>query len=84
MMTEQHLLDLLCMKMRCMYLSDLCFLSEEQRHDLAEKVKALTPYEADIREWNDALEYLTGAPPAGTAEEAKYTLITLLAEKEII
>ena len=82
MVTEQHLLDLLCMKMGCIYLSDLCFLSEEQRRNLAVNVKTLAPDEGDIREWNDALEYLTGAPPENSARAAKERLIHLVSQPD--
>ena len=75
MTAEQSLLDLLSIQMGCMYLSDLRFLSLEQRRYLAQKLDCLTPREEDIREWNDALEYFTGARPCANAEEARTALI---------
>lgn len=78
MMVEQSLLDLLAIKMKCEYLSDLRFLTQEQRQYLAHKLECLTPREENIRDWNDALVYLTGAPPENTAQTAKERLVSLL------
>lgn len=78
MTVEQSLLDLMSIQMGCMYLSDLRFLSPEQRRYLAQKLDRLTPREEDVREWNDALDYLTGAPPEETAQAAKEQLVKLL------
>ncbi len=80
MTAEQSLLDLLSIQMGCMYLSDLRFLSPEQRRYLAQRLDRLTPRQEDIREWNDALEYLTGAPPEDTAQAAKDRLVHLLSQ----
>ena len=78
MTAEQSLLDLLSIQMGCMYLSDLRLLSPEQRRYLAQKLDQLTPREEDVREWNDALGYLTGASPEETAQAAKEQLVKLL------
>lgn len=78
MMVEQSLLDLLAIQMKCEYLSDLRFLTQEQRQYLAYKLECLTPREEDIRDWNDALAYLTRSPPAMTALEAQRTLVNAL------
>ena len=80
MMVEQSLLDLMSIQMGCMYLSDLRFLSQEQRRYLAQKLDRLTPREEDVREWNDALSYLTNAPPETTAQATKERLIHLLSQ----
>lgn len=80
MTAEQSLLDLLSIQMGCMYLSDLRFLSLERRRYLAQRLDRLTPRETDIREWNDALDYLTGAPPEDTAQAAKDRLVHLLSQ----
>lgn len=80
MTAEQSLLDLLSIQMGCMYLSDLRFLSPEQRRYLAQRLDRLTPRQEDIREWNDALNYLTGAPPEDTARAAKDRLVHLLSQ----
>lgn len=80
MMVRQSLLDLMSIQMGCMYLSDLRFLSPEQRRYLARKLERLTPREEDTRDWNDALEYLTGSRPEPTARAAKQRLTDLLFE----
>lgn len=78
MMVRQSLLDLLSIQMKCDYLSDLRFLPPEQRRYLAQKLERLTPREEDVRDWNDALTYLTGALPEETAQAAKEQLVKLL------
>lgn len=80
MTAEESLLDLLSIQMGCMYLSDLRFLSPEQRRYLAQRLDRLTPRQEDIREWNDALDYLTGEPPEDTAQAAKERLVHLLSQ----
>lgn len=80
MMVRQSLLDLMSIQMGCMYLSDLRFLSPEQRRYLARKLERLTPREEDTRDWNDALEYLTGSRPEPTVRAAKQRLTDLLFE----
>lgn len=83
MMVEHSLLDLLAIQMKCEYLSDLRFLTQEQRQYLAQKLDRLTPREEEIRDWNDALNYLTGAPPESTAQAAKAKLVQELAGIEM-
>lgn len=82
MKIEQSLLDHLALQMRCEYLSDLRLLSLEQRHFLAQKLAHMMPHEEDIWEWNDALTYLTNAPPAATARAAQTQLIQLLSSSK--
>lgn len=78
MTAEQSLLDLLSIQMGCMYLSDLRFLSLEQRRYLAQKLDRLTPREEDLRDWNDALVYLIDTEPEETAAAAKEKLVDSL------
>lgn len=78
MIVKQSLLDLLAIQMKCEYLSDLRFLSLEQRRYLAQKLDRLTPREEDLYDWNDALKYLTDALPEQTAQAAKVRLVELL------
>lgn len=40
----------------------------------------MEPEANSVREWNDALAYLTGAPPENTAAEAKERLVCLLSQ----
>ena len=74
------LLEFLAYKAGCPYLSDLRFLSPEQRRYLAQSLERLTPRKEDTWEWNDALDYLTGEPPEDTAQAAKDRLVHLLSQ----
>ena len=78
MIVEQSLLELLAIQMRCEYLSDLRRLTSAQRDYLAWKLEQITPRQEDLRDWNQALTYLTEAPEQTTAVEAKERLIALL------
>ena len=80
MIAEQSLLDLIAIQMGCMYLSDLRFLTGAQKTRLAYTLERLTPREEDLYQWNDALEYLTGAACEPSALEAKQRLIQLLSD----
>lgn len=77
MMCEKiSLLDVMAVQMGCMYLSDLRFLNSGQRALLAQKLERPTAEDKDLRDWNDALQYLTGdGQPRATAEEARAALI---------
>lgn len=77
-MNKLSLLDLLFVQMGCMYLSDLRFLSEEQKRLLANRLKQIASNEEDMQDWNDALAYLTNALPVQTAQAAKQQLIRRL------
>ena len=73
------LLEYLAGRCHCVYLSDLRFLNEAQRKRLAREVEAVSADAVSLREWNDALEYLTGQSPEQTAEEARARLSDCLA-----
>lgn len=76
-MTSLSLLDVMSIQMGCDYLSDLRFLGNTKRAELAEKLKKLPAREPDLRDWNDALEYLTGdKQPRASTEDAKAALIS--------
>lgn len=76
------LLDLIAIQTDCTYLSDLRFMDSTQRAALAERLKRLTPRASDLRDWNDALQYLTGdGQPRATAEEARAALIAGLSAR---
>lgn len=77
---HQSLLDRITIQMGCTYLSDLRYLSRDQQLRLAEKLKSLQARDHDLRDWNDALEYLTGQPSEQTAERAKAKLLDRLAK----
>lgn len=72
------LLEFLAYKAGCPYLSDLRFLSPEQRRYLAQRLERLTPREEDLRDWNDALVYLIDTEPEETAAAAKEKLVDSL------
>lgn len=78
MLIEQALLDWMSGQMGCTYLSDLRYLSLGKRRQLAGKLESLALREEDLRDWNDALVYLTGASPETTAQNAKKQLVLLL------
>ena len=77
---HQSLLDRITIQMGCTYLSDLRYLSRDLQLRLAEKLKSLQARDHDLRDWNDALEYLTGQPSEQTAERAKARLLDCLAK----
>ncbi|HIQ75222.1 MAG TPA: hypothetical protein IAA51_12490 [Candidatus Cottocaccamicrobium excrementipullorum] len=73
------LLDTMSIHMGCTYLSDLRFLSIDQHKKLAEILRHLPAEAFDLREWNDALYYLTREMGPGTnAEETRNALIEWL------
>lgn len=78
--TDLSLLDLLYMQMGCTYLSDLRDLNAPQRKDLVRRVDRIPAKEEDLKDWNDALAYLTQSSPEQTAQAAKERLINLLSK----
>ena len=62
----------------CTYLSDLRYLGGWQRARLARALAEIPAEAADLRTWNDALDYLAQAPPEQTAETARARLIAAL------
>ena len=74
-----QLLEYLAGRCHRVYLSDLHFLNEAQRRRLAREVEAVSADAVSLREWNNALEYLTGQPSEQTAERAKARLSDCLA-----
>ena len=77
-MAKKLLLERLAFQMGCSYLSDLRFLSGTQQAALAHKLKSFPASDEDLWEWNDALFYLTGAPPEEQAQQAKDKLTQIL------
>ena len=75
MIAERSLLELLAGEMGCLYLSDLRALGGADRLRLARALEKIEPREEDLREWNDALAYLTGLPPMPTARQARAQLM---------
>jgi len=61
------------------YISDLRFLSCIERCRLSRIIERQLPLEtATLEEWNEALRYLTCAPPAQDAEAARILLLKQL------
>ena len=72
------LLEFLAYKAGCPYLSDLPRVSGWQRVRMARELEHIPAEDAGLREWNDALAYLAGAPPEETAQAARERLIHAL------
>ena len=72
------LLEFLQYQAGCTYLSDLRYLGGWQRARLARALAEIPAEAADLRTWNDALDYLAQAPPEQTAETARARLIAAL------
>ena len=74
------LLEFLQYQAGCVYLSDLRYLGGWQRVQLARALAEIPAEAADLRAWNDALEYLAGAQPESTAEDARARLIAAMSK----
>lgn len=72
------LLEFLQYKAGCTYLSDLRYISGWRRARLARVLEEIPAEAADLRTWNDALDYLAQAGPEQTAETARARLIAAL------
>lgn len=72
------LLDYLAYQSGRTCLSDLRSLGILERRRLAREVEKIPTKAAAVREWNDALSYLTGASPEPSAESAREKLIIFL------
>jgi hypothetical protein len=72
------LLDIMQIYASCSYVSDLRQLSGPQRSSVARKLSKLVPENISLREWNDALTYLQGNPPAETVAAARKRILAWL------
>lgn len=78
-MKTLSLLDTLSAQIGCTYLSDLRFLNTLQHKQLAEILKCISAETFELREWNDALSYLTENSQSRTdAKQARTALINWL------
>lgn len=78
-MTDKgSLLDQMAAQMGCVCLSDLRFLDARRREYLVRRLHPLSPHTWALKEWNDALIYLTGLPPQPTVQQAKEQMIQFL------
>lgn len=75
---EHALLDNLWKQMHCEYMSDLKFLSPEQKMELVKTISDLRVEDVDLDQWNRALNYLTGDSPKDTVAAAKSALLAVL------
>lgn len=75
MIFKIDLLDALSIQADCTYLSDLRHLNDWQRMRLIRALEQTPSDAAELREWNDALESLTGARPRTDVEKARAALI---------
>ena len=83
MRQRESLLDTLASRMGCTYLSDLCFLEQRERVRLGRIIQSIPPEEADLAQWNDALQYLSGCGKEKTPEAARERLLERLLETEV-
>ena len=72
------LLEFLQYRAGCAYLSDLKYIDSWQKARLARVLEEIPAEAADLRTWNDALDYLAQAEPEQTAEDARARLIAAL------
>lgn len=72
------LLEYLSHRAGCAYLSDLKYIDSWQKARLARVLEEIPAEAADLRTWNDALDYLAQAGPERTAEDARARLIAAL------
>ncbi|MBU5627654.1 hypothetical protein KQI82_12120 [Oscillibacter sp. MSJ-2] len=76
--TAISLLEAMQLHAGCEYLSDLRQLQGWQRLHLARVLEGVAAEAAPLREWNDALAYLSRERPRETAEAARARLILSL------
>ena len=76
------LLEYLSHQAGCVYLSDLRYISGWQRARLARVLEEIPAKAADLRTWNDALDYLAQTEPKRTTEHARARLIATLNHHE--
>lgn len=79
MAMEVSLLDVLALCADCDTISELRLAGSWQRAVLARCVERLEAEQAPLREWNDALSYLSGCGPQLTSEQARAELLASLA-----
>lgn len=72
------ILEYLTIHLKCEYLSDLRLLRRGKRTALIQALEEIPVERADLYEWNEALNYLTEAPPCESRADAKHQIIKLL------
>ena len=79
---QLSLLEFLAYRSGCSLLSELRKPDWLIRSTLLHTLEGISPEDATPAEWNDALQYLTGAQPEETARAAREKLLTLLTQSE--
>ena len=72
------LLDYLADGSGSQYLSDLHFIEGFKKVRLIQKIEQISSRESSLKEWNDALNYLTGLPGETSSEKARMKLLSCL------
>lgn len=76
---KRDLFERMAELMGCTYVSDLQYLDRKEKLRLAGIVSLIPDSDADLFQWNDALEYLTGAKvKQPDPVSAKLALVTKL------
>lgn len=74
----ESLLDWMARQAGCVYLSDLRKLTDRQRLCLATALEPIPARENDIRQWNDALDYLFHCGAQSSAAAAREAILRQL------
>ena len=72
---KPSLLDALAEIAGCVCLSDLRWIKEDKRKQLADKLERIRPEEHPLVQWKDALGYLTSRSESASTEEIRQQLI---------
>ena len=72
------LVEVLAAYLGCEYISDLHSLEAEDGHRLYALLQRISPVQWPLREWRDALEYITGVCCAQTGDAARQALLLAL------
>lgn len=75
---NESLLDWMARQVGCEYLSDLRKLTDPQRRCLAAALEPVQAREQDLRQWNDALNYLFHDGAQSSASAAREAILRQL------
>lgn len=75
---QMSLLEFLSYCSKSCKLSDLHTLDSHEKSRILRALQKISPEDATLKEWNDALDYITGQPPQPTARTARERLIGCL------
>lgn len=78
MVVQIPLIDWLAYQAKCSFISDLRDLGPAGRARLLHIVGQIQPDAASLSEWNQALDYVMGAPPCQSGTEAKSQFMRIL------